>query len=292
MISFRITRWGLASSAWIALAACGLTLDATAGADSPDATAPTPSEPDARSPGPPDATADAAPLDASDDTVADAGPPCSLTGTLRDFRAAHEDGGHPDFEAYLFGLQPGMVLNTLDDEGKPRRDGAYPVNDAGQGTSLSSDQSFAQWFRDVPGVNCTSPYTLPLEPVDAGALAYRNAAFFPLDGQCFGNYPNVPEHNYHFTYELRGRFLYRSGAYLSFTGDDDVWVFFDRTLQLDLGGVHGPESGTVSLDALGFSPGSAHDFVFFFAERHTVLSTFDFETNLEFEGCGAVFGPN
>lgn len=297
MTNMRLARTSLATSVLATLAACGLTLDAGLGSDDPtgDGAPPVPTAiPDAVAPDPagPDATADAPVSDATSEpeAEAEAGPPCSLAGTLRDFRAAHETNGHPDFESYFTGVQLGLVLSELDVEGKPIRNAAYVApDDASPGTSLTSDESFRQWFRDTPDVNCTVPYTIPLELVGPGVLAYRNAEFFPMDGQCFGTYAETA-HDYHFTYELRGRFVYHPGAYLRFTGDDDIWVFVDRKLRIDLGGVHGPTPGAVNLDADGLADGSEHDFAFFFAERRTVQSNFDFETNFAFEGCGAAFG--
>lgn len=66
----------------------------------------------------------------------------------------------------------------------------------------------------------------------------------------------------------------------TFTGDDDLWVFIDDTLAIDLGGVHGAMTQSVGLDTLGLTVGNTYDFDLFFAERHTVASNFRIDTSI------------
>ncbi|HEY0133643.1 MAG TPA: fibro-slime domain-containing protein, partial [Nannocystis sp.] len=73
---------------------------------------------------------------------------------------------------------------------------------------------------------------------------------------------------------------YTGGETFTFTGDDDVWVFINKKLVIDLGGVHGNTGGNVALDTLGLSMGNTYTLDVFHAERHTVQSNFRIDTTI------------
>lgn len=199
----------------------------------------------------------------------------SLTGTIRDFNDTH-----PDFEA-LIATDPGIVETTLGADGKPVYAGL-----TGNPTT-SGQANFDQWYNDVGGVNMSAPLSITLEDPDLnGVYTYINNDFFPIDGQLLGNQGR--SHNYHFTFELETDFTYQGGETFTFTGDDDLWVFIDGQLVIDLGGVHTAQTASVNLDDLGLTIGDTYSFNLFFAERHTTQSTFRIDTSIELEDTSEV----
>jgi fibro-slime domain-containing protein len=228
------------------------------------------------SPRPDTATPDGKPIaiDAAVDSSvpADAAPKCGeLLMTLRDFKSSH-----PDMQKGV-GIDTGFVKPTLGTDGKPM------YAPAGATSTVSGATSFNQWYRDVAGTNLTSQQTIMLVENPPGTFTYDNQQFFPLDGQGFGNESLF--HNFHFTTEIHTTFTYHGGEVFQFIGDDDVFVYVNKKLVADLGGVHDPLTATVNFDAraveLGITVGGTYTLDVFHAERHTVSSTFKMVTTID-----------
>ena len=88
-------------------------------------------------------------------------------------------------------------------------------------------------------------------------------------------------HNYGFTMKIQATFEYIPGQYFEFFGDDDVWVFINNRLVVDIGGQHAQVAGAVDLDTLGLTEGFNYPFHIFYAERHTSESNFKMKTSID-----------
>jgi len=92
--------------------------------------------------------------------------------------------------------------------------------------------------------------------------------------------------NQQFCFESHAKFTHKPGLKFNFRGDDDIWVFIDNTLAVDLGGTHLAAPGYVDLDSFkGFNGqllevGNTYDLDIFFCDRRTTMSNVRIKTNM------------
>src|SRR5690606_35861188 len=118
--------------------------------------------------------------------------------------------------------------------------------------------------------------------------------------------------NFHFTSEVHHWFQYDNSqeATLTFTGDEDVFVFIAGKLALDLGGIHEREEASLTLTTdgdgietrpggaqvaveLGLEDGKIYEIIVFQAERNRCESNYRLELenfNLARSVCSPVCG--
>ncbi len=209
----------------------------------------------------------------------------------RDMINRLDPGGHPNFEVdagRMAMLVPGIVgpLGApLDADGKPAY-AAMPETDTTNASNgwTTNATDFSTWFRDSDySKTVLDTLTLTETPAGSGTFVFAETEFFPLDGLGWNDPPiNGSAHNYSFTSELHYWFQWVGGETLTFFGDDDVWVYVNKKLAVDIGGIHGPITASVTLDdatntqlGLGLVAGNVYEIAVFQAERHVTGSQYE-----------------
>jgi fibro-slime domain-containing protein len=165
------------------------------------------------------------------------------------------------------------------------------------GAMTTSEHNFRQWYTSDDTVNKTYFVYFQLDGPTMGVSTFESGSFFPVDNHGWGNSgldhgDNKTPRNYSFTTEIHTTFKYNGHETFTFTGDDDVWIFINGKLAVDLGGLHQRVTGMVSLDdaaaSLGLTIGTVYPLDLFHAERHSWASNFGFQMNFAFQDCGYI----
>jgi len=210
---------------------------------------------------------------------------------VRDFLQSHLDFGELKPAQWMSpGLYENLLLADLDP--LTRKPTANPSR-----TPADVIESFDDWYVNTPASNKAYVMDMWLQP-DGEFFVFDTTKFFPLeepwntfsagDEQSDGIGPR----NFLFTTEIHTAFEYKGTEVFNFRGDDDVWIYVNNKLAVDIGGIHSAQEGNIDLGARGaefsLTVGQVYNLDMFQAERNPVGSNFRIQTSLDFKECGVL----
>lgn len=191
----------------------------------------------------------------------------------------------------------GVELHLAGDDGGNQVLCEWPDDDKGTVStdttgSITSAQTFSQWFTDVPGVNDSRFARYAFIAQGDGSYAMEKYDYDPVNGDLYGN--EGAENNGNFTVRIDAEFVYDAcgGQFLEAFTDGEMWVYIDNDLVIDLSGAVQGHWQRIDFDRLALAAGGMYEVKVFFASRTGDAPEFRLRTNATLFSTGDVNMPS
>jgi fibro-slime domain-containing protein len=204
-----------------------------------------------------------------------------------------QSGTQFQFSSSVMGAPAGAMGTTIADDihanclgtARPLQSGFFPFDPAGShttpggtGDATTYCNLWPYWALGTSATTCATSASSSIkgqwDPTVAwdacGAAAMAGTGTFVPKSDGTGTALQGQFHNFYYTTEARYLFRYSGPASLSFFGDDDVFVYINGKLKLDLGAPHQRLMGMVNIgDATdNLEMGKIYEIAVFHADRH------------------------